>query len=107
MRGILKYTIFFMVVFLFSISAYYFYVVINAEIAMLVMPGTFHLLDHPEWNQERSRRIKALLSGEYKPKGLMDQYYGPLTVEVIDAGLPPVSYFGDRNGEEKNPNGEK
>lgn len=64
-------------------------------IAMLVMPGTFHILDHPEWNRDRSNRIKALVAGQYKPKGLMDQYYGTLPREVINAGLPAFSYFGD------------
>lgn len=64
-------------------------------IAMLVMPGTFHIIDHPEWNMDRTNRIKALIAGEYKPKGLMDQFYGKLPQEVINAGLPPASYFGD------------
>lgn len=63
-------------------------------IAMLVMPGTFHILDHPEWNSDRTNRIKALMAGEYKPKGLMDQFYGELPQEVINTGLPPASYFG-------------
>lgn len=62
-------------------------------VAMLIMPGTFHLLEHPEWNRERSNRIKALLAGQYIPKGLMDQYYGELPREVIQAGLPAFSYF--------------
>lgn len=62
-------------------------------IAMIVMPSTFHLLDHPEWNRDRTNRIKALLSGKYKPKGLMDQFYGRLPQEVIDSGLPAASYF--------------
>ena len=61
-------------------------------VAMIVMPGTFHIIDHPEWNQNRTRRIKALIAGEYKPKGLMDQFYGELPQEIIDAGLPPASY---------------
>jgi len=39
-------------------------------IAMLVMPGTFHIIDHPEWNMDRTNRIKALVAGEYKPKGM-------------------------------------
>ena len=64
-------------------------------IAMLVMPGTFHIIDHPEWNRERCHRIKALVDGHYAPKGLMDQFYGDLPKEVIEAGLPPASYFGD------------
>jgi membrane peptidoglycan carboxypeptidase len=63
-------------------------------IAMLVMPGTFHVIDHPDWNRDRTNRIKALIAGRYKPKGLMDQFYGDLPREVIDSGLPPVSYFG-------------
>jgi len=64
-------------------------------IAMLIMPKTFHIIDHPEWNLDRTNRIKALIAGKYQPKGLMDQYYGELPQEVINAGLPPASYFGD------------
>ena len=64
-------------------------------IAMIVLPGTFHILDHPEWNQDRANRIKALVAGNYKPKGFMDQYYGTLPQEFISAGLPAFSYFGD------------
>ena len=64
-------------------------------IAMLVMPNTFHIIKHPEWNRDRTNRIKALIAGEYKPKGLMDQFYGELPQEVVNAGLPPASYFGD------------
>ena len=62
-------------------------------VAMIVMPGTFHLRDHPGWNQERVQRIKALVAGQYKPKGFMDQFYGELPREVIEAGLPKFSYF--------------
>ncbi len=62
-------------------------------IAMLVAPNTFHLIDHPEWNLDRTERIKALLAGDYQPKGLMDQFYGELPQEVVNAGLPPASYF--------------
>ena len=64
-------------------------------IAMLVMPGTFHILDHPKWNKDRTNRIKALVDGKYIPKGLMDQFYGDLPKEVLKAGVPPASYFGD------------
>jgi membrane carboxypeptidase/penicillin-binding protein len=64
-------------------------------VAMLIMPETFHLLEHPEWNKDRSNRIKALLDGAYIPKRLMDQYYGELPRDVIAAGLPPFSYFPD------------
>ena len=77
-------------------------------IAMIVMPGTFHIIDQPEWNRDRTNRIKALIAGEYKPKGLMDQYYGKLPQEVIDHGLPKASYFegalkpNDINGNKPN-----
>lgn len=64
-------------------------------IAMLIMPGTFHIIEHPEWNRDRTNRIKALVAGKYKPRGLMDQFYGELSPEVIKAGLPPASYFGN------------
>lgn len=57
-------------------------------IAMLIMPNTFHIIKHPEWNRDRVNRIKAYISGEYQPKGLMDQYYGKLPQKIIDAGLP-------------------
>jgi membrane peptidoglycan carboxypeptidase len=77
-------------------------------IAMLVMPNTFHIIEHPEWNMDRTNRIKALITGEYKPKGLMDQFYGELPQEVVKAGLPPGSYFGkaskDMNIKEKTTN---
>jgi membrane peptidoglycan carboxypeptidase len=63
-------------------------------VAMLVAPSTFHIIDHPDWNRDRTLRIKALIAGRYNPKGLMDQYYGELPQAVIDAGLPPLSYVG-------------
>jgi len=63
-------------------------------VAMLVAPSTFHIIDHPDWNKDRTQRIKALIAGRYKPKGLMDQYYGELPQAVIDTGLPPASYVG-------------
>lgn len=62
-------------------------------VAMLVAPNTFHVLRRPKRNSQRALRIKKLVSGEYKPQGLMDQYYGKLPAETIDAGLPPFSYF--------------
>ncbi len=64
-------------------------------IAMIVSPKTFHIRNHPTWNKERTNRIKDLVAGNYKPKGLMDQYYGKLPQEVINAGLPAFSYFSD------------
>lgn len=63
-------------------------------IAMIVMPGTFNIIKHPEWNKERVRRIKEYIAGKYRPKGLMDQFYGDLPKDVVDHGLPPASYFG-------------
>lgn len=64
-------------------------------IAMIICPKTFHLVNHSDWNRDRANRIKTLVAGEYKPNGLMDQYYGELPQEIIDYGLPPASYFGD------------
>lgn len=57
------------------------------------MPGTFHIIDQPQWNTERTNRIKRLVNGKYKPKGLMDQFYGELPQEIINAGLP--AFTGD------------
>jgi hypothetical protein len=34
-----------------------------------------------------------VISGEYKPKGLMDLYYGELNEEEAKSGLAPASYF--------------
>lgn len=63
-----------------------------ALVAMIVAPRNFNLRRHPERNQERVARIKRLISGEYQPKGLCDQYYGPLDAET-QKGLAPMSYF--------------
>lgn len=62
-------------------------------VAMGIAPATFNVKDHPSANAERVARIKKLISGEYKPKGLMDVYYGPLSTETVKAGLAPASYF--------------
>ncbi|MDY0059389.1 MAG: transglycosylase domain-containing protein [Myxococcota bacterium] len=64
-----------------------------ALVAMPIAPTTFHLRDHAEANAERVRRIRLLLDGKYRPRGLMDQYYGPLDEETRQRGLPPASYF--------------
>lgn len=45
-------------------------------VAMIIMPSTFHILDHPEWNRDRVDRIKALIEGKYVPDGLMDSSMG-------------------------------
>ena len=62
-------------------------------VAMIIAPKTFHIKNHPDWNAERVTRIKKLIAGEYKPKGLMDMYYGALPPEVIKSGLQTFSYF--------------
>lgn len=64
-----------------------------ALVAMVIAPATFNVKGRPEANAERVARIKRLLAGEYKPKGLMDLYYGPLSSSTVNAGLPPASYF--------------
>lgn len=46
-----------------------------ALLAMLIGPDLFHVLDAPRMNKERVSRIKAVLSGDYIPKGLTDVYY--------------------------------
>ncbi|MFH1034982.1 MAG: biosynthetic peptidoglycan transglycosylase [Pseudomonadota bacterium] len=63
-----------------------------ALVAMIVAPKTFSLSRHPERNRERVERIQRLLAGQYQPKGLCDQYYGPLDPET-QKGLAPFSYF--------------
>jgi hypothetical protein len=47
-----------------------------ALVAMPIRPTEFHLLDYPERNANRVAAIKRLLSGAYRPRGLMDLYYG-------------------------------
>jgi membrane peptidoglycan carboxypeptidase len=64
----------------------------TALVAMIVAPQNFNLRQHPERNQERVARIKRLVAGQYQPKGLCDQYYGPLDAET-QKGLAPFSYF--------------
>lgn len=60
-------------------------------VALLIAPRTFHIRDYPERNAERVARIKKLVSGEYKPKGLLDLTYGKVPDDVRE-GLPPVAY---------------
>ena len=64
-----------------------------ALVAMIIAPRTFHVQNHPELNAERVRRIQDLMSGKYKPRGLMDLYYGRLQREIIQEELTPFSYF--------------
>ena len=44
-------------------------------VAMLIAPDGYSIKKHPEKNRTRVKRIKRLLSGEYKPYGLQDLYY--------------------------------
>lgn len=60
--------------------------------AMIIAPETFDIEKFPERNRERVNRIKKMVSGEYKPRGLFDLYYGPLDAETRK-NLPPLSYF--------------
>ncbi len=45
-------------------------------VAMLIGPNAFSIKTHPGINRERVKLIKRVLSGEYKPQGLNDVYYG-------------------------------
>jgi membrane peptidoglycan carboxypeptidase len=63
-----------------------------AIVAMLIAPEVFSVRDSPALNQERVVRIKQVVSGEYKPRGLFDVYYGKIDVKV-QKDLPPLSYF--------------
>jgi membrane peptidoglycan carboxypeptidase len=63
-----------------------------AIVAMVIAPETFDIGKFPDRNSERVKRIKRLVSGEYKPRGLFDLYYGPLDAET-QKNLPPLSYF--------------
>jgi membrane carboxypeptidase/penicillin-binding protein len=45
-------------------------------VAMLIGPNQLNVKYRPDQNRERVKKIKKVLSGEYKPKGLRDVYYG-------------------------------
>ena len=70
-----------------------------ALVAMVIAPAAFHVRRQPERSRERVARIRKVLSGEYKPKGLMDLYYGPLPAQV-QGELPRFSYFRSYYDEE-------
>lgn len=61
-------------------------------VAMIIAPNNFNIITASQANAERVARIRKVLSGEYKPKGLMDIYYGPLDT-ATQKGLAPASYF--------------
>jgi membrane carboxypeptidase/penicillin-binding protein PbpC len=63
-----------------------------ALVAMIVAPEVFNIREQPERNAERVTRIRSLVAGQYKPRGLCDVYYGKLDPEV-QKGLPALSYF--------------
>jgi membrane carboxypeptidase/penicillin-binding protein len=48
-------------------------------VAMLIGPDEFSVKYRPGRNRERVERIRKVLSGEYKPQGLRDVYYGQST----------------------------
>jgi len=62
-------------------------------LAMVIALETFHVINKPDANKLRVERMKKVISGEYKPKGLMDLYYGELSEEEAKSGLAPASYF--------------
>jgi membrane peptidoglycan carboxypeptidase len=62
-------------------------------LAMVIAPEAFHVINKPDANKQRVERMKKVISGEYKPKGLMDLYYGELNEEEAKSGLAPASYF--------------
>lgn len=61
-------------------------------VAMVIAPVNFHVRDRPQANAERTARLAKVVSGEYRPQGLMDLFYGPLDAET-QKGLAPASYF--------------
>lgn len=61
-------------------------------VAMINSPQGFHLFDRPDANRERTERLMKVVSGEYKPKHLMDMYYGKLDRET-QKYLALASYF--------------
>lgn len=61
-------------------------------VAMMIAPDTFSIEKYPERNKERVERIKKVISGEYRLKGLFDLYYGKLDRE-IQKNIAPLSYF--------------
>lgn len=61
-------------------------------VAMINSPQGFHILERPAANAKRTERLIKVVSGEYKPKHLMDLYYGKLDRET-QKYLAPASYF--------------
>jgi membrane peptidoglycan carboxypeptidase len=63
-----------------------------AIVATIIAPLVFDIQKFPARNAERVDRIKRVVNGEYKPRGLFDLYYGKLDAD-IQKNLPPFSYF--------------
>ncbi|OGF46688.1 MAG: hypothetical protein A2452_05165 [Candidatus Firestonebacteria bacterium RIFOXYC2_FULL_39_67] len=61
-------------------------------VAMIIAPETFNIIKNPKANAKRTERIRKVVSGEYRPKSLMDIYYGELDKEE-QKGLAPASYY--------------
>jgi hypothetical protein len=59
---------------------------------MIIAPEAFDIESFPARNRERAARIGRVVSGEYKPRGLLDVYYGKLDAET-QRKLPPLSYL--------------
>jgi membrane peptidoglycan carboxypeptidase len=64
----------------------------TALVAMVIAPNVFDLQRYPARNAERVARIRRLVRGEYRPKGLFDVYYGPIDPDARK-DLPTFSYF--------------
>lgn len=61
-------------------------------VAMVIAPEVFDIQRFPTRNAERVARIKRVVSGEYKPRGLFDVYYGKIDADA-QKKLPTFSYF--------------
>jgi membrane carboxypeptidase/penicillin-binding protein len=61
-------------------------------VAMIIAPATFSVEKYPERNKLRVERIKQVINGKYKPKGVFDLYYGRLNHEE-QKDLALFSYF--------------
>ena len=59
-------------------------------VAMIIAPKTFNIQTNPEANKNRVEHIKKMISGEYKPKGLMDLYYGGKTYRKPRSGIKKI-----------------
>ncbi len=63
-----------------------------AIVAMLIAPEVFSVKTFPARNAERVARIRRVVSGECRPRGLFDMYYGKIDVEG-QKNLPLLSSF--------------